>query len=312
MTARRSALGRGLDALIPAAPPAALGGSVEGESAAVAAPDGRGAWGSPTEIPVDRITPNPSQPRRAFDAAVLEELAASIRRHGMLQPIVVRELSGASPPRYELVVGERRWRAAQLAGLEAVPATVKDVAPQALLEVALVENIQRQDLNPIELALAFRGLIEGGATQDQVGERVGLDRSTVANHLRLLELGREIQEDVESGALSAGHAKALLQLQNPERRRHLRDRVVEGGLSVRATEELARTLSGTRRPARKRPTPADSVDPNLQGLIDALRDRYQTRVRVSGSAARGKIEIEFYGPEEFHRITSVMLEGTGP
>lgn len=318
MTARRSALGRGLDALIPSrpvgdAPPRdAVPAAAPAPGAADGGPDPRDLWGPPTEIPVDRIAPNPDQPRRVFDDAELDALADSLRRHGLLQPVVVREVEGTHPARYELVVGERRWRAARRAGLETIPVTVKDVEPQARLEVALVENVQRQDLNPIELALAFQALVDAGATQEQVGARVGLDRSSVANHLRLLELGRELQEDVESGRLSVGHAKALLQLASPERRRHLRDRVVEGGLSVRATEELARTLSGTRRPGRRRPRAgADAVDPNLQSLIDALRDRLQTRVRITGSDRRGKIEVEFYGPEELHRITRVVLDGAG-
>ena len=158
----------------------------------------------------------------------------------MLQPVVVRERDGG----YELVVGERRWRASRLAGRETLPAVVKDVASPDLLELALVENVQRHDLNPIELALAFRALAEGGATQEEVGRRLGVDRSTVANHLRLLELPRELQADVEEGALTAGHAKALLQVPSPERRRQLRDRIVEEGLSVRSAEELARELAG--------------------------------------------------------------------
>ncbi|MBW1688779.1 MAG: ParB/RepB/Spo0J family partition protein, partial [Deltaproteobacteria bacterium] len=211
---------------------------------------------------------------------------------------------------YELVVGERRWRAAELAGLTTIPAMVKDVASPELLEMALVENVQRRDLNPIELALAFRALTEGGATQEQVGERVGLDRSTIANHLRLLELPRELQQEVETGVLSAGHAKALLQIDNPERRRHLRDRIVANQLSVRAAEELARSLAGTRTPTRRRPRAAgEALDPHLQELVDTLRDQLQTKVRITSAGGRGKIEIEFYGPEDLHRITRAILEG---
>jgi ParB family chromosome partitioning protein len=220
--------------------------------------------------------------------------------------VVVRE----SGDGYELVVGERRWRAAELAGLTTIPAMVKDVASRELLEMALVENVQRHDLNPIELALAFRALTEGGATQEQVGERVGLDRSTIANHLRLLELPRELQQEVESGVLSAGHAKALLQIDNPERRRHLRDRIVANQLSVRAAEELARSLTGTRTPTRRRPRAVgDALDPHLQQLVDSLRDQLQTKVKISTAGGRGKIEIEFYGPEDLHRITQAILEG---
>jgi ParB family chromosome partitioning protein len=298
MATRRNALGRGLGALIPA--PSAAAGTLGADSDA--APELRGPY---TQIEVERIRPNPRQPRRDFSAEELAGLADSIVRHGLLHPVVVRE----SAEGYELVVGERRWRAARLAGLTTVPAMVKDVASRELLEMALVENVQRHDLNPIELALAFRALTEGGATQEQVGERVGLDRSTIANHLRLLELPRELQQEVETGVLSAGHAKALLQIDNPERRRHLRDRIVANQLSVRAAEELARSLTGTRTPTRRRPRAAgDAVDPHLQQLVDALRDQLQTKVRITSAAGRGKIEIEFYGPEDLHRITRAILE----
>jgi ParB family transcriptional regulator, chromosome partitioning protein len=310
MTARRSALGRGLDALIPSAPapPAAPeAGPATPVGQAGDAKPAAAAELSPAELPIDQIEPNPRQPRRSFDPAELERLAASIRRHGLLQPIVVRALPGREPPRYELVVGERRWRAARLAGLSRVPAAVKDVASQELLEVALVENVQRQDLNPIELALAFQVLSEGGATQEEIGRRVGLDRSSVANHLRLLELSRELQGDVESGALGLGHAKALLQVARPERRRALRDRIVSEGLSVRAAEALARRLASPAGAARRRL--ASQADLDLAHLVDTLREHLKTRVRIAGSAERGKIEIEYYGAEELHRISREILEG---
>jgi ParB family chromosome partitioning protein len=299
MATRRNALGRGLGALIPA--PSAAAGPPRTDSDPAA--ELRGPY---TQIAVERIRPNAQQPRRAFGADELAGLADSILRHGLLQPVVVRKSSDG----YELVVGERRWRAAGLAGLETIPAMVKDVASRELLEMALVENVQRRDLNPIELALAFRALTEGGATQEEVGERVGLDRSTIANHLRLLELPRELQQEVETGVLSAGHAKALLQIDNPERRRHLRDRIVANQLSVRAAEELARSLTGTRTPTRRRPRAAgDALDPHLQQLVDTLRDQLQTKVRITSAGGRGKIEIEFYGPEDLHRITRAILEG---
>jgi ParB family chromosome partitioning protein len=226
-------------------------------------------------------------------------LAGSIRAQGVIEPIVVRQLGD----RYELIVGERRWRAARLAGLETVPALVKELLPRQSLEIALVENVQRQDLNPIELALAFHTLAEGGATQEAIGERVALDRSTVANHLRLLDLSRDMQEDLELGRLTMGHAKALLQVANPERRRHLRDRVVQRGLSVRESEELARALAGAR--ASKRT--ARPADPTLAPLVDALRERLKTRVRVRGRAVRGRIEIEFHGAEALDRIAGLIL-----
>jgi ParB family chromosome partitioning protein len=285
---RPSALGRGLGALIPGAAP---GATSEG------APTDTG----PHAIPVDAIDPNPEQPRRVFDPEQLRSLADSIRRHGVLQPVVVRRAGD----RYELVVGERRWRASREAGLETLPAIVADFADRALLEIALVENVQRRDLNPIELAHAFRALGEAGSTQQEIGERVGLDRSTIANHLRLLDLSQEMQADIESGRISAGHAKALLQVANPERRRHLRDRIVSGGLSVRASEELAQASGPTRprKPAAARP----ASDPNLQRLIDGLRQRLQTRVRIQGEAARGRIEIEYFGADDLQRLAGILL-----
>jgi len=295
---RRNALGRGLDALIPSAP------------AREPAEPARAT----NELPTHEIAPNPEQPRRRFDEAELERLADSIRRHGVLQPIVVRRAAAGAARPYELVVGERRWRASQRAGRATVPAVVQDVEPSDLLEVALVENVQRRDLNPIELAQAFRALVDAGRTQDEVGERVGLDRSTVANHLRLLELPKELQEDVELGALSMGHAKALLQLHNPERRRHLRDRIVAEALSVRASEALARALAtqtGERsaaRPERAAGGPA-KTDPNLRHLVGQLETHLMTRVRIEGGPSRGRIEIDYYGPEDLDRLARTILEG---
>jgi ParB family chromosome partitioning protein len=287
MSSSRNALGRGLGALIPTSPPQPPPAASRSDGAA-------------TEIPLDAIDPNPEQPRRVFDADQLESLAGSIRVHGVLQPVVVRRAGD----RYELVVGERRWRASKAAGLETIPAVIAEVEPADRLEVALVENVQRRDLNPIELAIAFRTLAETGATQDEIGRRVGLDRSSVANHLRLLELPSEYQVDVEAGRLTTGHAKALLQLTNPERRRHLRDRILNEGLSVRAAEEIARPAipaPGAKRRERAAP------DPSLQRLADALRQRLQTRVRINGDAARGRVEIEYFGGEDLDRISGLLL-----
>jgi ParB family chromosome partitioning protein len=228
-------------------------------------------------------------------------LADSIEQHGVLQPVVVRRAGD----RYQLLVGERRWRAARAAGLAAIPAVVADVDDRDRLELALIENVQRRDLNSIELAHAFRTLLESGKTQDEIGRRVSLDRSTVANHLRLLELPRELQEDVEEQRLTAGHAKALLQVANPERRRHLRDRIVREQLSVRAAEAIARPAA-PRAPSRAAGARA-SLDPNLQRVIDALRQRLQTRVRIQGDASRGRIEIEYFGGEDLQRIAGILL-----
>ena len=301
-TPPRRGLGRGLGALIPGAstaPRPAPAAPIEPAQGPPPA-DARG----PAEIPVDRIRANPEQPRRSFDPAELERLAASIRQHGMLQPVVVRRADDGG---YELVVGERRWRAAQQAGLAAIPAVVADVAPRERLALALVENVQRHDLNPMELAHAFEALAQQGATQEEIGARVGFERATVANHLRLLELSRELQHDVESGALTLGHAKALLSVASPERRRALRDRIVDDGLSVRRAEEEARTLGAAVRPARKARGEVRVLDPDTARIVDALRGRLQTQVRLRGSAARGRVEIEYFGPEELHRVVELIL-----
>lgn len=285
MSTRPRALGRGIGALLPSAP----------------APTREAAAAAATEISVDVIDPNPDQPRRVFDAEQLQQLADSIRQHGVLQPVVVQQVGD----RYQLVVGERRWRATQQAGLPTIPVVVADVDPSDRLELALIENVQRHDLNPIELAHAFSTLASGGKTQEEIGKRVSLDRSTVANHIRLLELPRELQNDVEVGRLSVGHAKALLQVNNPERRRHLRDRVVKDGLSVRAAEQLARPPA-TDRPQRQ-PKARAAHDPNLQRVVDLLRQRFQTRIRIQGNASRGRIEIEYFGDEDLDRITRMLL-----
>ena len=301
MVMRRNALGRGLDALIPSPPAPALGREAAAAALRAAA----------TEIPTLEISPNPEQPRRRFDEAELDRLADSIRRYGVLQPVVVRRAAPGAARPYELVVGERRWRASQRAGRETVPAVVQDVGPHDLLELALVENVQRRDLNPIELGQAFRALLTAGRTQEEVGERVGLDRSTVANHLRLLELPKELQEDVELAALSMGHAKALLQLQNPERRRHLRDRIVGEALSVRAAEGLARSLAtaAPERPAKRTARSPAPPDPNLRHLIEQLEGYLMTRVTIEGGAVQGRITIDYYNSEDLDRLSRTILEG---
>ena len=289
MSSSRNALGRGLGALLPATPQPP---TESGASPAVNSPA--------SELPLDQIDPNPDQPRRVFAQDQIESLAASIRVHGVLQPVVVRPAGD----RYELIVGERRWRASRLAGLDTVPAVIVDIDPQDRLEVALIENVQRHDLNPMELAFAFRTLTENGATQEEVGRRVSLDRSTVANHLRLLDLPREMQEDLETGRVTMGHAKALLQAPNPERRRRLRDQILAEGLSVRAAEEIAR---GKPKEAKPRQTPV-ARDPNLDRVCDALRERLQTRVRITGDGVRGRIEVEYFGEEDLNRLSSLLLE----
>ena len=189
-----------------------------------------------------------------------------------------------------------------------MPAVVADVEPRDRLELALVENVQRNDLNPIELALAFQHLLAGGHTQEEVGRRVGMERSSVANHVRLLDLAASLQADVEHGRLSAGHAKALLQLSNAERRLHLRDLIVREGLSVRDAEARARSLGGSARRSRQARRP-EAPDADTRRLVETLSQRLQTRVRIARSGRKGRIEIDFYGPEDLERLVSQILEG---
>ena len=311
MSARRSALGRGLGALIPSHDTAERAGATDGHPAAPASAAGeRGSL----EIAIDAIQPNPDQPRRRFEPSELAELADSIARHGVLQPVVVRRAESGG---YELIVGERRWRASRAAGKQTVPAVVADVEPRERLELAIVENVQRRDLNPIELAHAYRALASSGATQDEIGARVGLDRSSVANHLRLLELPRDFQEDVESGQLSMGHAKALLQVTSPERQQLLRDRIVREQLSVRVTEQLARDYAGPARPRRpksektlREANSGAASDPSLAPIVEALRRHLQTQVRIEGGLERGRIEIDYFGAEDLERVAELVMRGT--
>ena len=306
MSAPRNALGRGLGALLPSS-------SQHVDSAnAITRPASGSELPSerPPTLAVDLIDPNPDQPRRVFDVERLDTLAKSISRSGLLQPVVVRRAGD----RYELIVGERRWRAARRAGLTEIPAVVADVAPEERLELAIVENVQRQDLNPIELATAYRALAERGATQAEIGQRVGCDRSSVANHLRLLELPIDIQEDVEAGRISMGHAKAVLQLPEPESRRELRSRVISDQLSVRETEQLGRELAGPtgvspRKPRTKSPQAVEASNPHLKGLADLLERHFQSRVRILGSGDQGRLEIDYSSTEDLDRISRLILEG---
>ncbi len=281
-TERAGALGRGLSSLIPqrAVPESAV-----------------------LDLQLARIKPNPYQPRRHMDDAGLEELAASIREHGVLQPILVTEtLDG-----YQLIAGERRVRASRLAGLERIPALVRQLADRDQLEVALVENVQRADLDPIEEALAYRQLIdEFGLTQEQVSDRVGKARATVANTLRLLDLHPDVQAAIVEGKLSEGHGRALAGLA-PDGQAQVLKTVVGQSLSVRQTEELVRRL---REP---KPTPAPAtprLDPDLERVETHLRERLGTKVSLSRSRTGGKIVIEYYSDEELNRLYEHLIGGT--
>jgi ParB family chromosome partitioning protein len=306
--ASRKALGRGLSALIPAPPLATR------EVAPVE--DTEDAFGAPAYIAVARIAPNPRQPRKTFRDEEIASLSASIREQGILQPLVVRRQGD----RYEIIIGERRWRAAQEAGLEEVPAVILEATDRGVVEMALVENVQRADLNAIELAEAFRVLVDQeGMTQEEVGRRVALDRSSVANHLRLLDLPTSIQQDVIEQRLTMGHAKAILQAP-PEQRQQVRDQVLRRGLPVRETEELSRrAASGASNASSKgrsghdaagrRARPGPSRDVHVVDLENNLRRELQTKVRIVGRRDKGRVELHYFGEGELDRLAELLMGG---
>ncbi len=292
--ATRKALGRGLSALLPdSTTPAAAAAAVLSTPKEIA---------DQLQIPVGRITPNPRQPRKHFAEMEIDDLAASIREHGILQPLVVRRQGDG----YELIIGERRWRAAQRAGVREVPAVILDATDRAVVEMALVENVQRADLNPMELAVAFRTLIEDESmTQEEVGRRVGLDRSTVANHLRLLDLSEDIQQDLIDGRLTMGHAKAIL-LAPTEQRVMVRDRILRGEVSVRDAEDLSRRVRrGASTTARRKGGPVRDV--HLVDLEERLQRGLSAKVRIVGRPDRGRFEIHYRGQDEMNRLADVLL-----
>lgn len=287
MSQRR--LGRGLDAL--------LGEGADEEST-------RGE-GSVQELPLDMIRPGAYQPRQRIDEAALEELAESIRSQGIVQPIVVRSREESGD--YELIAGERRWRAAQIAGLDAIPAMVRELSGDEALEIALIENIQREELSPVEEARAFDRLTrEFGLTHEALAEQVGRKRATISNTLRLLRLPREVQEALDEGTLRMGHARALLALEGDPRLGEVAGEVVQKGLSVRATEERVRRASREeheRASARgTAPGNANRKDPDIQRLEEDLGQALGAKVRITQRRNRGRLEIEYSSPEELESI----------
>ena len=293
MAEKRPALGRGLSALIPPASPPAPGPTP-------AAP-GRAA-APPHELDIDLLTPNPRQPRTYIEEQALEELAQSIRSNGVIQPVVVRP----SGDRYEIVAGERRWRAAQRAGLLKVPVVVRHVPDANLLQVALIENIQRENLNPLEEAQAYRRLLdEMGMSQEDVASAVGKDRATVANYVRLLRLPAEVRNEVATSAISMGHARALLALPDEPAQRRVAREVVSRGLSVRETEAIVRRETAPPAPVAE---PAKS-DPNTRAAEDQLKLALGTRVRILRQRRGGRIEIDFSSEDELQRLFEQLVDG---
>jgi ParB family transcriptional regulator, chromosome partitioning protein len=256
------------------------------------------------EVEVGSIAPNPRQPRTTFDEDALDELAASISEVGLLQPVVVRS---AGAGQYELIMGERRWRASQRAGLTVIPAIVRETSDTDMLRDALMENLHRQQLDPLEEAAAYQQLLDDfGATHEQLARKVGRSRPHISNTLRLLNLPPTVQKRVAAGVISAGHARALLSLENPQAQERLAQRIVAEGLSVRAVEEIV-TL-GDEGPVKKtRKAPASKpVAPALRVLADRLSDRFETRVKVELGRSKGKITVEFATIDDLERIVKAM------
>jgi len=271
-------LGRGLGALLSSTP-------TEGDTL--------------LEIGVEEIEPNPNQPRKAFDSKALDELTASIKTSGVIQPVIVRRQG----PRYQLVAGERRWRAASQAGLVRIPAILREVTDAESLELALVENLLREDLNPMEEAEAFDKLLARFAwTQEELAQRIGKERSSIANALRLRHLPLPVQDDLRAGRLTMGHARALLALATPAEQLRLRDEILAQDWSVRATEDTVRaTIAGRPRRPRQRRRSAEMV-----ALEDALQRALMTRVRVVGGERQGRIEVSYANAEELERLAGLL------
>ncbi|MBB5871014.1 ParB family chromosome partitioning protein [Allocatelliglobosispora scoriae] len=257
------------------------------------------------EIPVDSIVPNPKQPRQVFDDEQLEELKVSIQEVGFLQPIVVRDLGG---DKFELVMGERRWRAAQAVGKEFIPAIIRDTKDDAMLRDALLENIHRAQLNPLEEAAAYQQLLEEfGATHEELARKIGRSRPQISNTIRLLNLPAPVQRRVAAGVLSAGHARALLGLDDSAKQEELATRIVAEGLSVRATEELVTLSASDESPSKSAPKRrAKPHAPALADLADRLADRFDTRVKVDIGRSKGKITIEFATVDDLERIVGII------
>ena len=284
----RKALGKGLSALLK-----------DRESTAES---------DPRELDVDLLEPNRFQPRQVFSEAKLEELAQSIRTHGFIHPIVVRRAGD----RYQIIAGERRWRAAQRLGLSRVPVAVKSISDRDLLEVSLIENIQRENLNPIEEAKAYHRLSqEFGLTQEQVAQRTGKDRSTVTNFVRLLKLPKEVQQMVLEDRLSMGHARAILGMEGASDQRTLAEKTIEYAWSVRQVEKVIAASKAPNQPKKTK-----RVDPNVRAATETLERSLGTRVRIVERGKKGRIEIEYYSQEElqrlYERLVSETNDSTGP
>ena len=309
----RKALGKGLSALLPARP--AHGHVPPSQQPPEPAPAAKAALPEHFEdfqsIPIDQIEPGRGQPREAFDPEKLEELTHSIRANGLIQPITVSKLPSG---KYQIVAGERRWRAAQLAGLKEIPALVRTVEREKQLELALIENIQREDLNPIEIATAFQRLVtEHGLSHEQIAERTGKDRSTVTNFLRLLRLSPFVRQELIAGRISMGHARALLNITDEQQQAQACQEIIAKQFSVRETEVFVKRLTDSAAPKGSASLPAKEpkpLDPNVRAALDEMARALGTRVRlIPKSATAGRLEIEYYSQDDLDRIYSVIVKG---
>ncbi len=331
--AKQFGLGKGLGALIPDPEPVPVHPEQAATDATRAGPNGqeaapaRGLGGLPSggsaqgtgvraggilRVPLGRVEPNPDQPRKNFSEASIAELAESIKRHGLIQPIIVEE---AGNEHYRIVAGERRWRAAGVAGLREIPVIVRTFTAEKRLEIALIENVQREDLNPVEEAEAYRALMDlTGCTQEEVADKVGKSRSAVANALRLLKLPPAALAALKDGAISAGHARALLSVQEPSSRELLLTRLLAEELSVRQAEAAAQDLNrgqrhNTARVVAGEPKPAEAREPEIVELEGRLIGAFGTKVTVKGDSRRGTIHIDYYSLEDLERILDVVSGG---
>jgi ParB family chromosome partitioning protein len=281
---KRKALGKGLGALLPTGGAAA---SITGKRVFM-------------QCPIEKITPNPYQPRKIFDETALAELTSSVKEKGVLQPLIVRSVGNDS---YELIAGERRWRAAQKAGLKEVPVVLKEVSDRESLEIAIIENIQRAELNPVEEAEGYRRLMdEFSYTQEELAGKVGKERATISNHLRILKLPEEVKKDIADGLLSLGHAKALLGLEKRGEIIEAKKAVIKKGLSVREAEALVKKV----RQGSQKKKSAVKIDKDLAGLEERLTRHFGTKIRIARSGGKGKVEINFYSDEELDSLIEII------
>jgi len=285
MEKKRKALGKGLGALLPSS---SAENYLQEKSRSF------------FNCPIERIRPNRYQPRKVFNSSELGDLVSSIRAKGVIQPLIVRS---AGHEEYELIAGERRWRAAQKVGLESVPVIVKDVSDQESLELAIIENIQRADLNPVEEAEGYQRLLEEFSyTQLELSEKLGKDRATISNHLRILRLPDDVKKDLSTGAITMGHAKALLSLEDKKVIAKANREIIKKGLSVRATERLAKKLNEEPHAKEK----VKARNPDMVNLEKRLTNFFGTKTRIFGQGAKGRLEIDYYSPEDLSRLLELI------